>query len=84
MSEAISKAQYMLKAHIKYFLYTKLNLMIMFIVYLTTDDLDSFLIIYIACAFVAYKFIFSQSKIDNPYKTYLLSYISDFIKNLRR
>lgn len=84
MNEAISKAQYMLKAHIKYFLCTKLNLIIAFIVYLITDNLNSFLIIYIACAFVAYKFIFSQNKMDNPYKIYLLSYISNFIKNLRK
>ena len=83
MNEAISKAQYALKAKIFYFLFSKLNILILVCVYVFSDSLDTFLIAYIALALLAYKFVFSQTKMDNPYKTYLLDFISRFIKNLR-
>lgn len=83
MNEAISKAQYTLKAKIFYFLFSKLNLIILFCTYLFNDSLDTCLIAYITLALLAYKFIFSQTQMDNPYKIYLLNFISCFIKNLR-
>ena len=83
MNEAISKAQYKLKAKIHYFLFSKLNLLILFIVYIATDELDSFFIAYIALTLLAYKFLFSATKMDNPYRIFLLEILNDFAKNLK-
>ncbi|RDU61486.1 hypothetical protein [Helicobacter sp. MIT 14-3879] len=83
MNEAIQKAQYLLKAKIFYFLFSKLNILICLLCYFFATSLDSFFISYIALALFSYKFIFSQTRMDNPYKIFLLDAISKFIKNLR-
>lgn len=82
--EAIKKAQYMLKAKPLFFFFTKLNLAFLACSYIFTSDITSFLICYLTMAFLGYRFSFSLTKMDNPYNIFLLKFISNFIKNLRR
>ncbi len=83
MNDAISKAQYTLKAKIIFFAFSKINILIAFLVYLVTDSIDSFVMIYAGIALICYRFVFSKTKMDNPYKIFLLQHISDLIKNSR-
>ncbi|CAM3313676.1 hypothetical protein [Helicobacter labetoulli] len=84
MNEAISKEQYRLKAKIIFFLFSKINIFILFFAYIITDSLDGFVILYAGAGLIIYRFVFSQTKMDNPYKIFLLQHISNFLKNSRK
>lgn len=83
MNEAIGKAQYMLKAKPMFFLFSKLNFIHLLLAYFMSDTLYGFITSYIAMVLLSYKFLFSKTRMDNPYKIFLLHHISNFIKNTR-
>lgn len=83
MNEVIQKGQYLLKAKIKFFLFTQTNIILLLFCYFVTDSLIGFLTLYGPLMFVAYKFLFNKIRMDNPYNIFLLKKISDLIRNLR-
>lgn len=84
MNETIQKGQYLLKAKIKFFLFTQMNLILLVFCYFITNSLIGFLTLYGPLMFVVYKFLFSKTRMDNPYNIFLLRKISDLIRNLRK
>lgn len=83
MNEAISKAQYQLKATLFYFLFSKINIVTIIFAYLFSNNINTFLILYLSLALLFYKFIFNATKMDNLYKIFMLNIINNFIRNLR-
>lgn len=83
MNETIQKGQYLLKAKIKFFLFTQTNLVLLVFCYFVTNSLIGFLTLYGPLMFVFYKFLFGRTRMDNPYNIFLLKKISDLIWNLR-
>ena len=81
--DTLRKAQYMLKLKITFFLASKANFVLLAISYFVFDSTNSFLIGYVALVTLYYKFLFSHTKMDNPYKIFLLDYVSKFLKNTR-
>ena len=79
--QTIEKAQYALKAKIYYYFFSKLNLIILCVSYIFS--FQYFIIAYVFSTLLIYKFIFSKTRGDNPYKIFLLHLISLYLKNIR-
>lgn len=84
MQEVISKKQYTLKLTPFYFLFTRLHLFVLVLMYILSADLQSFLMFYPLVAFLLYRFAFKADKLSNPYSIFLLEKWSRFSKILRK
>lgn len=75
--------QYTLKQNIYYFLATKLNLIIFACSYLFSDDIISFFLTYPFYALFAYRFLYNETKLDNPYRTFLYERFISLTRKIR-
>ncbi|QKG30284.1 hypothetical protein CDOMF_a035 (plasmid) [Campylobacter sp. RM16187] len=75
--------QYTLKQGIFYFLATRLNLIILLSIYFYVDNFMDFFLIYPVSVLVAYRFFYDQTKLDNPYNTFLYEKFISLIRKIR-
>lgn len=84
MNNDFQKAQYLLKQNIWYFIATKLNLFLLVASLVIFQGLSAnFFLFYPVVVLVGYRFLFNISRLDNPYKIYLLALHFKFFKKLR-
>ena len=80
--EAFDK-QYMLKQSIYYYFLTKLHLMVIFAVFFISGSMTNFFLIYPIAVMVTYRFLYNETKLENPYNTYLMAKFISIIRQIR-
>lgn len=75
--------QYTMKQNVYYFFATKLNLVTLILIYIYSNDFMNFVLIYPIVGIVLYKFFYKETKMDNPYKTFLYEKFIVIIRKIK-
>lgn len=81
--EFLLKEQYKLKLEPFYYIFSKENIIIIFLSLLLTNNPANFLIIFVILSLIGYRFIFKLTRAGNQYQPILLKMLAKLHKKIK-